>query len=205
MHLIGCALGGREPHGRDTFEDVLSAPDCDDLIDWLRHRPFLHRQGDLVLVHAGLHPTWSVERAQELAGEAEAQLRGPSAGAFAGRLRQIGKLEKVRWRDGLAPERRAEMAAVILVSIRSCRSDGELCDYDGPPDEAPAACRPWFERWRPQPPGARILFGHWSALGLSIGAHHVGLDTGCVWGRTLTAMRLEDMTVFSQHCVEWVA
>jgi bis(5'-nucleosyl)-tetraphosphatase (symmetrical) len=199
LHLIGCALGARPFRPRDTFDDVLRAPDRDELIEWLRQRPLLHREGELVMVHAGLHPCWSVERAAQLAEGVSSHLRGPRAGEFAGRLRE---LERVSWREDFSPEQQVEHAAAILVSIRTCRADGELCDHDGPVAAAPPECRAWFERWQPWPSGVRVVFGHWSALGLSLGSHHFCLDTGCVWGRTLTALRLDDLSVFSQPSVE---
>ncbi len=198
LHLIACVLGGAKPRPEDTFEDVLAASNCRELIEWLRRRPFIYREGDRVLVHAGMHPAWSLKRAEKLATKASARLVRDDSGDFADLVRRP---RTASWDPGLKGLERAAAAAAILVRIRTCRSDGELCEGTGSPDNADKGCKPWFKRWD-APGKVQVLFGHWSALGLYQSDHFVGLDTGCVWGKALTAIRLDDDKVFSQPTVE---
>jgi bis(5'-nucleosyl)-tetraphosphatase (symmetrical) len=198
LHLIACALGGVKPRDEDTFEDVLAASNCGELVSWLRRRPFFHREGDRVLVHAGFHPQWSLKRAEKLAAKASARMARDESGEFADLCRRP---RTAHWDPDLKGAARAAAAGAILVRIRTCRADGELCDGTGPPDDAEKGCKPWFKRW--EPPGrVQVFFGHWSALGLYQSSSFVGLDSGCVWGHSLTAFRLEDDKVFSQPTVE---
>jgi len=174
LHLIARSRGTRGRRPRDTFEDVLEAPDRDALIEWLLHRPLLHREGDHVMVHAGLLPQWSLEEAEALAKKAEKKLRGD----------RLGKSLRI--------------AVDAFTRLRTCTEDGEMClSFAGPPSQAPAGCRPWFELAR-IPSAITIVFGHWASLGLHLGAQAIGLDTGCVWGGALTALRLEDRTIFQE-------
>ena len=199
VHLLARAAGASEAKPRDTLDEVLAAPDADRLLDWLRARPIFHVDGAHALVHAGLHPRWTVDEARALAGEVEAQLRGPGWRALLGQLR--GK--PPRWDRKLGGGDRWRALTAYFLRARCLREDGRVDpDYDGAPAEAPAGLVPWFRfpdaAWQTH----TIVFGHWAALGLSIGAHHAGLDTGCVWGRSLTAMRLDDRSVFQVKAVE---
>jgi len=174
LHLIARSRGTRERKPRDTFDDVLEASDRDALIEWLLDRPLLHREGDYVMVHAGLLPQWSVEEAEVLARKAERKLRED----------QLGKSLRV--------------AVDAFTRLRTCTASGEMClDFAGPPEQAPAGCRPWFELVE-IPGTTTILFGHWASLGLHLGTNAIGLDTGCVWGGALTALRLEDRVLFQE-------
>ena len=175
LHLLARAAGAAAPKRLDTLDEVLAAPDCDRLIDWLRTRPLIYVDQTHVVVHAGLHPRWTIEDAQARAAEIERELRGPS------------------WRAILA----------YLVRARTLRADGRVePDFDGRPADAPTGCVPWFAFRNAAWTTHTVLFGHWAALGLDIGPHHVGLDTGCVWGRSLTAIRLDDRMVFQVKAVE---
>jgi bis(5'-nucleosyl)-tetraphosphatase (symmetrical) len=196
LHLIACAEGVREPKRRDTFDDVLRAPDREALLEWLIGRPFLHREGDFVLVHAGLLPGWSLEEAEALAWEAQEALRSRR------RYQLLEAFEddeaSLRWDSELPDGVRLRLVVDAFTKIRTLRLAGELCiDFAGPPGQAPEGCRPWFELCS-FPPGATVLFGHWAALGLHLGKNAIGLDTGCAWGRSLTALRLEDRRVFQE-------
>jgi bis(5'-nucleosyl)-tetraphosphatase (symmetrical) len=184
LHLLGRAAGVTEAKRRDTLDEVLAAPDRATLLDWLRARPILHREGPHVLVHAGLLPRWTVEEALERAAEIETLLRK-------------GELSEL-----LSKETRAARSLQVFTRLRTCRDDGRMCDFDGPPDEAPDGCFPWFSHPKRRSTGVTILFGHWSALGLHLGEDAIGLDTGCVWGRALSAVRLEDRAVFSEPAAE---
>jgi bis(5'-nucleosyl)-tetraphosphatase (symmetrical) len=181
LHLLACADGVRESKKGDTFDDILKAPDRDALLSWLAERPFLHREGDYVMVHAGVHPTWDRSDLLE-------KLRSRDA--------------PPRWKASLRGADRLRALAAVLTRMRTCNSDGTLCfDFSGPPDEAPHGCRPWFEWPGRYAEEATIVCGHWSALGLHVEPHVVALDTGCVWGRELTAMRLDDGQVFREPAV----
>jgi bis(5'-nucleosyl)-tetraphosphatase (symmetrical) len=196
LHLIARAERLREPRKRDTFDDVLEAPDRDALLEWLIGRPLLHREGDFVLVHAGLLPEWSLEEAEALAWEAQEALRS---------RRRYGLLQSIeeagpppRWDSELADSERLCLVVDAFTRIRTLKPSGELClDFTGPPRQAPEGCQPWFDLCS-FPPEATVLFGHWAALGLHLGRNVIGLDTGCAWGRSLTALRLDDRQVFQE-------
>jgi len=200
LHLIACAAGAAEPKAADTFQDVLDAPDAPELVEWLRTRPFVHRERGRVLVHGGFHPLWSIESAVALARDAEKALQSCDSGSFADRARRP---KTARWAasvEAMPHAERAVAAAAIMVRVRCVDEAGGLPNHNGPPGTAPAGCVPWFHRFDPE--GEEIVFGHWSALG-----HHVHglfrcIDSGCVWGRALTAYRLDDGAVFHQPAVE---
>jgi len=196
LHLIACVEGVREPRRRDTFGDILEATDRDALLEWLIGRPFFHREGDFVLVHAGLLPEWSLEEAEALAWEAQEALRSRRRYQLLEAFEEGGA--SPRWDSKLVDSERLRLVVDAFTKIRTLRPAGELClDFSGPPAQAPEGCQPWFDRCS-IPPRATILFGHWAALGLHLGRNVIGLDTGCAWGRTLTALRLEDRRVFQE-------
>ncbi|MGH9322451.1 MAG: symmetrical bis(5'-nucleosyl)-tetraphosphatase [Vicinamibacteria bacterium] len=196
LHLIARAEGLRGPRQRDTFDDVLEAPDREALIEWLVGRPLLHREDEFVLVHAGIHPSWSVEEAEQLSWEAQETLRS---------RRRYGLLEAMeekspskKWDPGLEGLPRIRLVIDVFTHMRTVKPGGELClDFAGPPQQAPEGCRPWFDSCS-FPAPVTVLFGHWAALGLHLGGSAIGLDTGCAWGRSLTALRLEDRQVFQE-------
>jgi len=200
LHLLARAAGVSSPRRRDTLADVLDAPDLDDLLAWLRTRPLIHREGGYILVHAGLFPEWTPGRAEELARETEAALRdGNAPGLLAGFERKADE----RWEESLEDGDRLRVALAGFSRLRTLRPDGSMCaSFSGPPGDAPDGHLPWFDA-----PGRRsrdetVLFGHWAALGLRIGNGVAGLDTGCAWGKELTAYRLEDREVFQQKVVD---
>jgi bis(5'-nucleosyl)-tetraphosphatase (symmetrical) len=196
LHLIARAEGARVPKRRDTLEKVLEAPDRDSLIEWLLGRRFLHREGDHVLVHAGLLPAWSLEEADALAWEAQEALRSRRRYQLLESFE--GGVAPARWDAELTAIERTRLAVDAFTRLRTLRADGELClDFTGPPADAPAGCRPWFEL-SSLPETVTVFFGHWAALGLHLGRNAIGLDTGCAWGGSLTALRLEDRRVFQE-------
>jgi bis(5'-nucleosyl)-tetraphosphatase (symmetrical) len=193
LHLLARAAGVGIPRKRDTLDDVLAAPDVADLVDWLRRRPLLHREDPFVLVHAGLLPGWTVAEAERLAREGEAVLRGPGGEEL------LSALEEGRM--GAAPAPAAAVSA--LTSLRLCDATGRPDDgFTGPPVAAPAGRVPWFAVPRRRSSGSTVVFGHWAALGLLNLPDLVALDTGCVWGGSLTAVRLDDRRVFQEPCAE---
>jgi bis(5'-nucleosyl)-tetraphosphatase (symmetrical) len=190
LHLLAIGLGGESTRKGDTLDEVLAAPDRDALLEWLLHRPLAHfdaERGDL-LVHAGLVPQWTVAQALGLAREVEQALRR-DARAF---LRRMYGDQPNRWNDTLAGVARLRFTVNVLTRLRMCTLDGRVdLKIKGPPEEAPTDLRPWFEIPQRASRGARVIFGHWSALGY-VNAHGVvGLDTGCVWGGSLTAFNLD--------------
>ena len=200
LHLLSRAEEIDPEKEGDTLDAVLSARDRRPLLEWLRGRPLLHREGEHVLVHAGLLPQWSLNEAAEFAQGIEAELRGANYRQF---LERLGRVKNGAWRSRMSAARRRALAARILTRIRTCDSDGRLCGkFSGPPAGAPAGCRPWFTRRRPRRHEPAVIFGHWSALGLLLTPRLLGLDTGCVWGGTLTAIRLEDRKAFSEKMAD---
>ncbi|MDB4952897.1 MAG: hypothetical protein JWO36_466 [Myxococcales bacterium] len=199
LHLLARAAGAEGPKPRDTIDDVLSAPDCDGIIDWLRNRPMFHADATHALVHAGLHPKWTIEDAKARGAEIERELRGPSWRAFLAQLH--GK--PPRWDDRLGGSDRWRSILAYLVRARTLKPDGRVePDFDGSPSQAPPGCVPWFRFPNPAWTTHTVVFGHWAALGLDLGPHHAAVDTGCVWGKSLTALRLDDRSVFQVKAVE---
>jgi bis(5'-nucleosyl)-tetraphosphatase (symmetrical) len=195
LHLVGRALGVRRKKPGDTLDEVLDAPDRDELVAWLRARPLLHREGERLLVHAGLQPAWTPDAAAELARDLEAVLQGPGAAAL---LAELSRRDLPGWRPRLSARDRRAVALQTFSLMRTCRSDGRLCrDYSGPPGGAPAGCAPWFEAPR-RSRDVTVVCGHWAALGFRREPGLLALDSGCVWGGALTAVRLEDGTVFQE-------
>jgi bis(5'-nucleosyl)-tetraphosphatase (symmetrical) len=190
LHLLAVALGSRDASKPgDTLSAVLAAPDRDVLIEWLLRCPLAHfdaEHGDL-MVHAGLVPQWTVATAMSLAGEVEQMLRERPDAFFAG---MYGDRPE-RWSEDLQGIERLRFTVNVLTRLRVCTADGRVdLKMKGPPSLARAPFRPWFEHPRVSRP-TRVIFGHWSALGL-VRAHGViGLDTGCVWGGALTAVNLD--------------
>ncbi|ACY18514.1 symmetrical bis(5'-nucleosyl)-tetraphosphatase [Haliangium ochraceum] len=190
LYLLARAAGATKKKSLDTLDPVLAAPDSDELIEWLRFKPFLYRENGLVLVHAGLHPAWTCKQADSLASEVEALLRA------ADWRDRIGKLQCNRppeWHPHLFGFERLRAITSIFVRLRACTPEGRMAyKFSGPPDQVPAGTQPWYAvadaRWRDH----RLLFGHWSALGLYRDDNCVCLDTGCVWGGSLSALRLND-------------
>lgn len=200
LHFLARAAGAAPEKPRDTLDELLAAPDCDRLVDWLRRQPLAHLDRSHLLVHAGLHPRWTAEQALHLGGEIERELRGPGWRAF---LAQISEGPPPRWDPRLGGGDRWRAILAYLVRARTLRPDGRVePHFTGPPTQAPPGCVPWFA-W-PDPAWAThtVVFGHWAALGLAIGPRHLGLDTGCVWGKALTAIRLDDRMVFQAKSVE---
>ena len=200
LHLLARAAGVAAPKRRDSVEDVLNAPDRDDLVRWLRTRPLLHREGGFTLVHAGLFPEWTPQQAAELARETEAALRD---GAAPGLLASIDRKSDERWSDSLKGGDRVRVALAGFARLRTVEPDGRMCSsFSGPPKEAPDGCRPWFDVPERRSREETVIFGHWAALGLWLQDGVAGLDTGCAWGRELTALRLEDNKLFQQKVVD---
>jgi bis(5'-nucleosyl)-tetraphosphatase (symmetrical) len=192
LHLLALADGQCKRRSSDTLDAVLNAPDRTVILEWLIARPLAHfdgAHGDL-LVHAGVIPQWTAAQTLELAGEVSAALtRDP--GKF---LERMYGDRPDRWSEDLRGMERLRFVLNALTRMRVCTVEGRIdLKMKGPPDEARLPYRPWFEHEQRRSRGVRVIFGHWSALGL-VQAHGViGLDTGCVWNGSLTAVNLDDV------------
>lgn len=202
LHLLKLAYcSGTRPHPKDTLEQVLTAPDRDELLDWLRHRPLIHRDKALgyTLIHAGLPASWTLDEACIRAEEITTELRSANFLAF---LQVLYGDHPSRWDPQLKGFERLRCITNCLTRMRYSGLDGTM-DFEvkGPPDGCHRTLIPWFELPDRASAGDKILFGHWSTLRLNQAqcAHHkvYPLDTGAVWGGELTAMRLEDGRYFS--------
>lgn len=195
LHLLGVASGWRRLKPSDTLEPVLKAPDRGALLDWLRAQPLLHRDGRFVMVHAGLLPAWSLDDAEELAREAEAALRGEGAE----RVFLSLKDDPPEWRADLKKRHRVRLAVFALTRMRVCSREGQPRDgFAGPPEQVPKGCVPWFDAPGRRSANATVITGHWAAAGLRVRPDLIALDSGCVWGRSLSAVRLDDGAVHQE-------
>jgi bis(5'-nucleosyl)-tetraphosphatase (symmetrical) len=192
LHLLAVARGHATLRADDaTLQQVLDAPDRGRLLDWLQSRSMLHHDPSLgaTLVHAGLPPQWDVALARRCAGELEQALRSDRGGAVFARM--YGNQPDL-WRDDLEGADRLRYITNALTRLRACDADGRLLmKLKGPPDRLPRGAMPWFRvpgrRWA----GARVVCGHWSALGYLDEGGVLAIDTGCVWGGTLAAQRID--------------
>ncbi|HET7062107.1 MAG TPA: symmetrical bis(5'-nucleosyl)-tetraphosphatase [Nitrosospira sp.] len=198
LHLLMVAAGCARLRPDDTLEDILAAPDREELLDWLRHREMLHVEGDHVLVHAGLLPSWSVQKASELARMVEDGFRSTNFHEFCANM--YGN-QPDQWSDELEGHERSRVVINAMTRMRVCTRDGKMnFSYKGPPQDAPPGYLPWFDVPGRASQEATIICGHWSALGLRMEENLIALDTACVWGKALTAVRLDDREVIQVPC-----
>lgn len=205
LHLVMQAHGFGKANKEDTLTPILKARDRDELIDWLRRMPLFHfedmGQNKWGMVHAGLLPGWSVAQAQTLSDEVSAALTAPDYVDF---LANMWGSEPDAWRDDLDGWDRLRVVVNAMTRMRFVTADGRMefraPGAKGPPERGPSGCTPWFDA-----PGRRsadhlIVCGHWSALGFRQTANLLALDSGCLWGGSLTAVRLEDRRIFQMPC-----
>jgi bis(5'-nucleosyl)-tetraphosphatase (symmetrical) len=194
LHLVTQFEGFERPREDDTFADVCRAPDARTLVDWLRSRPMMHVEGGYAMVHAGLLPQWSVERALALAAEVQAALTGPAYREF---LANMYGSEPDQWRDSLSGWDRLRVVVNAMTRMRFCTREGHM-EFHAKGTQPPAGYMAWFD-FRTEGMET-FLCGHWSALGLKLRPRLAALDTGCVWGGALTALRLEDRALYQVPC-----
>jgi bis(5'-nucleosyl)-tetraphosphatase (symmetrical) len=198
LHLLALAQGHVKNRRDDTLEEVLAAPDRGELLDWLRWRPMIHVAGNTALVHAGLLPQWDIAAAQSLALEVETELRGPRHSKF---LETLYGSQPDRWTDDLSGTDRLRIIVNAMTRLRFCTPEGVMeFETKGETARAPEGYLPWFDVPNRRSAGSTIICGHWSALGLRLAPNLLALDSGCVWGGQLSAIRLEDRRLYQVSC-----
>jgi bis(5'-nucleosyl)-tetraphosphatase (symmetrical) len=187
LHLLAVAFGVRRKRKSDTLDEILEAPDRDALLEWLLTRPLAYQEGGDLMVHAGLVPQWSAHDAVQLAREVDSALRADPMRVF----EHMYGDEPDRWSPELAGEERLRFTINVLTRIRMCTAGGRIdLKMKGKPPRQ-SDFKPWFELGNRASRDVRVVFGHWSALGLVRSHGILGLDSGCVWGGALTAVDLD--------------
>ncbi len=198
VHLLALWSQITQPGRKDTLQPILSAPDAEELLDWLRFRPLLHTEEGYVMVHAGMLPSWSIAEAAARAREVEEALQRDT---FQDVLPAIYFRKAVEPSANMSTEERLGWTTNVFTRLRVCTNEGvPEFSFKGPPAEAPPGYFPWFRIPNRATKEETIIFGHWSALGIVQEEHIVALDGGCVWGQELVAMRLEDRQLFHVAC-----
>ena len=201
LHLLAVAYGVRPAHQHDTLDGILQAPDRPGLLAWLcqqRMALFDNFRGeDILMVHAGVLPAWTAAKTMALAAEVETVLRGPELADF---LHHMYGNTPAAWDESLAGADRLRVIVNALTRMRFCTPDGHMeFKTHGGPDTAPPGYVPWFDAPGRQTANVTVAFGHWSALGWLEHPHLLALDTGCVWGGSLSAIRLDDSVPNRPH------
>ncbi len=201
LHLLAVSLGIRKPHPADTVMDILQADDRDELLTWLRHQSLALYEQEHLLVHAGVLPQWSTTQVLSLANEVETRLRSEAWGDF---LRDLYGNEPTSWHDDLQGAARMRCIVNGLTRLRYCTAAGEMefITKESPGNPLPGYM-PWFSVPNRKTDDTTVIFGHWSTLGLSLQDNIIGLDTGCVWGGKLTALRLSDRGLLQVACPQY--
>ncbi len=194
LHLLATAYDHLSPGKKDTLNEILAAPDKEELLTWLRSRPLIHVDDelDLVMVHAGLHPHWSIGTAQALAREVESVLRGADHVNF---YRHMYGDKPRNWSNSSRGWARLRFITNIFTRLRYCDDEGKVrLGHKGPPGTQPKGLHPWFEIASRRSRDARVVFGHWSTLALLKEYKYPNvypLDSGCLWGGRFTALRID--------------
>lgn len=198
LHLLAVSCGIRRLHDDDTLQQILDAPDRHALLDWLRRLPLAHEEAGALFVHAGVLPSWTVAQTLALAREVESGLRGPDLHGF---LSTMYGNEPARWDEALQGPDRWRCVINALTRLRFVRADGamELKIKEGLSAQ-PTGCLPWFDHPARTTRGTPVIFGHWSTLGWMDRADAICLDTGCVWGGCLSALRWPERLRVQQPC-----
>ena len=201
FHLLAVAAGTANKHRSDTLDAVLVAPDREELLTWLRQQPMMHVQGQWAMVHAGLLPQWTIAQAQVLAREVEAALRGERWRDF---LAQLYGDAPDSWSESLRGADRLRVIVNAMARMRFCTADGAIEFHTkGETAKAPPGYFPWFDAPARASCEHTVVCGHWSTLGLKLRPDLLALDSGCVWGGSLSAVRLEDRKLFQVSCNQW--
>jgi bis(5'-nucleosyl)-tetraphosphatase (symmetrical) len=197
LFMLAVAEGILPIRRKDTIQDVLAAEDRSELMEWIRRQPLHHREGPFLMIHAGILPQWTIDEAVSLAREVESVLSGPNYRAF---LEALFSGLTPRWDTALNGTERLASIARVLTRLRTCTLAGDLSGFSGPPEQAPAGYLPWFRHPHRRRADITIVCGHWAALGLHVEPTLLAIDSGCIWGKQLTAIRLEDRRIFQVDC-----
>ena len=203
LHFLAVATGTTSAGKSDTFDEILSAPDCEELVAWLMQQKLFYSDpsNDYHMVHAGIPPNWTLAQTQSYASEVEAVLQSKKAKKFFEKM--YGNTPDI-WREELSGYKRLRVITNYLTRMRYCTAEGQL-DFANKLDtyqgEHPNAYAPWFAYPDRLTRKNKIIFGHWAALEGNITANNVyGIDTGCVWGRNMTMMNLETQRKITCDC-----
>lgn len=200
LHLLAIAHGYAKPHKKDTIGKILTADDADRMLTWLQHQPLIHYDAEIntCLIHAGLPPQWDIHMACACAAEVNDVLSGKH---FARYFKKMYGNEPDIWSENLQNEERLRFITNCFTRLRYCDRNGKLAlDEKGPIGTQAKSLIPWFQVPNRKSLGVRILFGHWSTLGRVNWDPVFALDSGCVWGRRLTAICLEDLQITEVEC-----
>ena len=198
LHLLAAANGVRAPAASDTLADILNAPDRDELLHWLRHQPLALMADGWLVVHAGVLPNWHTAQVLSLAAEVETRLQADDWLDF---LRSMYGNQPARWSDTLTGNERLRCIVNALTRLRFCSAEGEMeFNTKEGPGAPPAGFMPWFDVPGRLTADVPVLFGHWSTLGILQRENLFGLDSGCVWGGKLSALRLSDSHLLQVDC-----
>ncbi|MDH5481099.1 MAG: symmetrical bis(5'-nucleosyl)-tetraphosphatase [Nitrosomonas sp.] len=199
IHLLMVAAGLAKSHSNDTIQPILDARDSDELLYWLRQQRLFYAEGDYAMVHAGLLPDWSIAQAEQLAQEVETALRQDDYQKI---FSQLYGNEPDYWCDDWVGCERLRVIINAMTRMRICSPAGKMnFAFKGNLADIPTGYLPWFGVPKRASQATTIVCGHWSALGLYVRDNLIALDSGCVWGGQLTAIRLEDRKVFQTPCV----
>jgi bis(5'-nucleosyl)-tetraphosphatase (symmetrical) len=198
LHLLAVWQGVRGPGRSDTTHDILNAPDCDELLDWLRRQPLALMADDHLVVHAGVLPQWTAAQVIALSAEVEAKLQSDDWVSF---MTAMYGNEPASWSESLQGVDRLRCIVNALTRLRFCSAEGdmEFATKEGL-ENAPAGYLPWFDVPQRRTSDVPVIFGHWSTLGVIQREKLIGLDSGCVWGGKLSAMRLSDRQLLQVDC-----
>lgn len=207
LHLLAIARGHRKPSSRDTLDDLLHADDCATLLDWLRHCKIFHHDAQLQfsMVHAGIPPQWTLTEACTFARELEVILHNDPPNSSTNYDEYLASMygnQPAQWHSDLRGADRLRIITNYFTRMRFCTSDGRLeLETKDEASAAPLGFAPWYAHPNRQTRDDKIIFGHWAALEGKTNTKNVyALDTGCAWGGSLTALRLEDEQIFSCSC-----
>ncbi len=198
LHLLMVAEGCAKLHRKDTLGPILSAPDRDELLIWLRSLPLMHLDGEYAMVHAGLLPSWSISQALDLAREARQALNGPDWRCL---MQHMYGNQPDQWDDKLTGHDRMRVIINAMTRLRICTPEGKMeFGHKAGIAGIPADFLPWFSVPGRQSADKTIICGHWSAIGPRQERNLLALDSGCLWGGQLTAVRLEDQRMYQVRC-----
>jgi bis(5'-nucleosyl)-tetraphosphatase (symmetrical) len=203
LHLLARAVGAAKPREEDTLDEVLDAPDCDELLRWLRSWPLVYHFGPYVMVHAGLAPDWNIELTLGLAETVATRIAAPDSDDV---IRMLYGKRKAAWSVDLRGDEQLAAATAIFTRMRMVDSSGRAqFDFSGPPGSAPEGWKPWYIKSAVRSQGYRLLFGHWAQFGFYRAHDAICLDSGCVYGGRLTGLCLNDGAVVQEDTIDAVA